>query len=104
MLISRAWRPWRARDHFYYSGFGGLSLSLEPGGLGALNHYNYGGFGGLARVFLEPGGSGASVLMVKHVQKHNNCKPFLSFFAQGLRKGPAADRPGSRILTINPSL
>ena len=35
--ISRAWTLWRARDHYYYSGFGGLvCLSLEPGGLGEL--------------------------------------------------------------------
>ena len=56
-------------------------------------------------VFLEPGGSGASVSIVKYVQKPSNCKPFLSFFVQGLlREGPAAGRPGSRILTINSSL
>ncbi len=96
--------PWRARDHYNYSGFGGLMcLFLEPGGLGELETTII--IVGLVVqcVFLKPGGSGASVLMVKHVQKHNNCKPFLSFFAQGLRTGPAADRPASRILTINPS-
>jgi len=103
-----------------------MRLFLEPGGLVKLDITII--IVGLVVqcVFLEPGGSGAlvlmvthlhflslealesSVLMVKHMQTPYNCKPFLSFFlsffAPGLRKGPAADRSGSRILTINPSL